>query len=264
MAKKNRKTLKHYFRNGAMPTEENFVDLIDSTLNIRDEGFDRSLEHGIKISVLGGSEKLMSFFNTIDSQDAQWTVELKDKNKLILVRNSLEDPDNTKDSEDNGLSPENNDFPKEMVTITHDGKIGVKEKKPKTTLDINGTLKSSGRTGLSGSKEAPADGKWHRIIENLNGCNAFEIMAGAGKEGTGKYGLMHAFAVNAFNDKKKIKYHQAYFFWKCNKIKLRWTGTRNNYHLEIKTRSDFGDDVVIKYNTTMLWFDPLMKECIKK
>ena len=62
MTKRNRNTLKNYFLNGSVPTEDQFEDLVDSTLNIIDEGFDKSPSDGLKISQLGDSGRLISFY----------------------------------------------------------------------------------------------------------------------------------------------------------------------------------------------------------
>ena len=62
MAKKNRNTLKNYFKNGSVPSQDQFGDLIDSTLNIIDEGFDKTLADGLKVSQFGDTGKLMSFY----------------------------------------------------------------------------------------------------------------------------------------------------------------------------------------------------------
>ena len=62
MALINRQTLKNYFKKGGFTTEKHFVDLIDSSLNIVDDGISIQKEHGLKINPLGFSTKLISFF----------------------------------------------------------------------------------------------------------------------------------------------------------------------------------------------------------
>ena len=47
MAKKNRRSLKNAFREGAQPSADAFADLIDSALNVVDDGFDK-LESDVK------------------------------------------------------------------------------------------------------------------------------------------------------------------------------------------------------------------------
>lgn len=262
MAKKNRETLKSYFENGAMPTESNFVDLIDSALNLNDDGFERSVKHGIHISTQAAEDVLMSFFRSNESHKAQWTIELHENDSLIIRRNHEHSllTESEPYSESETSTPEND----EIFTMTSNGKIGINEPIPQADFHVNGTFACSGREGVEGEKDVPADGKWHTILENMTGCNALEIMAGVGKKGTGKYALMHAFAINAFHDKKKIKYHQAYYRRRANKIKLRWIGSTFDYKLQMKTLSDYKEGIVIRYNLTKLWSDPLMEKCLKE
>lgn len=270
MAPKNRKTLKHYFRSGAMPTEEHFRNLIDSFLNMKDEGFDRTADHGIRISTLGTSNTLLSFFKSIDGNEPLWSVDMTDDDTLVIKRHretSIENnaaPDSASDSaataQKNTMSKQ---YGTDIFTLSSEGNVGLKTKHPQSSLDVNGVITSIGRQGKNGDKEIAADGNWHPIIEDLGGCHCFEIMAGVGRQKSGKYALMHAFAINTFNDKKCIKYHQAHYYSRCNRIRLRWKGTQDNYRLEMKTNCNYGDTIVVRYSITQLWFDPYMKQCIK-
>ena len=42
--------LQEQFQHGKMPTEEDFADLIESMLNMLDEGFDKTPEAGFKVA----------------------------------------------------------------------------------------------------------------------------------------------------------------------------------------------------------------------
>ncbi len=57
----NRETLKTYFRKGAVPTEEQFADLIDSTPNIEDDGF-------VKVQNEGGKEVLTLEHHSVEQK----------------------------------------------------------------------------------------------------------------------------------------------------------------------------------------------------
>ena len=156
------------------------------------------------------------------------------------------------------------------MTFTGDGKVGLSKSNPAHTLDVNGVVASHGRLGAypTERKTIIADGSWHNITGPLHGCHAFEVMAGVGREGTGKYALMNAIAVNAFNPKgrffnflnlkKSIKYNQSYYLARGNRIKLRWLGDGDKYFLQMKTHCDYGGGVQIRYYLTRLWFDELM------
>lgn len=242
MAKRNRKTLKNFFKKGQMPSEENFSDLIDSMVNIVDEGFNKSINEGLEISPVGESSKLITFYQDIEDKNPIWSCETqKDKNNLSI----------------------NNKKGEKVFVLNEEGNVGVNSENPKTELDVNGVISYKGKTGTYKNGYVPADGKWHKIISNLDGCQAFEVMAGVGKKKTGKYALMHAFALSTFNSKNQIKYHQSFFKTLCNTIKLRWTGSMHNYALEMKTRSDFGQDIYVKFSVSQLWFDTFMDECFK-
>ena len=255
MATKNRETLKKYFQKGRRPTVEQFGDLIDSMLNMIDEGFDKTLEDGLRISSIGESGKQISFYRNYDHEIPAWSIKIESSgsSEKFTLCNQREE---------------------KILALDPDGKVGVNKKKPEFSLDVEGVIASQGRTGGLRGK-VPADGKWQRITKELEGCRAFEIMAGVGKQGTGKYALLHAFAMNTFNPggfffnflkrKKKIAANHAYYKSKCDKIKLRWkkVGTSQSYYLEVRTNSNYGDDVEIQYNITELWFDHFMKGCVK-
>jgi hypothetical protein len=260
MPARNRKTLKDYFKSGSLPSENQFEDLIDSMLNMTDEGFYKTPEQGFKVAQLPEG-KLISFFDNISVEDPIWSIKMDLKNgarKLSFL------------SKDDS----------EILTLTPDGKMGVKQNKPDFELDVAGTIASRGRIGEKGAKTVHANGCWQDITGALEGCHAFEIMAGVGKPKSGKYALLHAFALKTFNGRGKIVYHQAHYGSRCNRLKLRWKkGPDKTYTLQLKTRSRYctgskqersetggdkaGQDVgvYVKYYTTRLWFDKLMEGC---
>lgn len=243
MAKKNRKTLKNYFGKGRMPSESHFGDLIDSTLNVIDEGFDKSAKDGFKIAQLGDSGKLLSFFENITVKSALWSIRI-----------------------DTGTGNLNFDAEnkKNILTLSPEGNVGINKKNPEFELDVEGVVASKGRIG-SKQGSIPADGKWHDIIDELDGCQAFEVMSGVGGEKkAGKYALLHAFALNTFNAKGKIICHQSHYGSRCNRLQLRWSGKMNSYSLQLRTGYCFDDGVLAKYYITKLWFDPFMDESREK
>jgi hypothetical protein len=242
MARRNRKTLKNFFQKGQMPTQENFSDLIDSMVNIVDEGFSKSINDGLEISSIGDSSKLISFFQNIEDKSPVWTIDI--------------------DKENSNLSFKNKNGDQELV-LDKVGHVGIGTDNPVNTLDINGIVSYQGRIGTYKSGLIPADGQWHSIIAGLDGCHAFEIMAGVGKKKSGKYSLVHAHALNTFNSESRIYYHQSFFRTMCNTMKLRWTGSMHDYSLEMKTRSDYGADIYINYSVGQLWFDTYMDKCFK-
>ena len=241
MADQTRDTLKNYFKSGSLPSADQFGDLIDSMLNMRDEGFDKTPDHGFEVDQLPKG-KLISFFKKTDVESPIWSLKMDQKNK----RQKL-----------SFLNEKN----ERILTLDPDGNVGIKEDAPACELDVKGTIASSGRIGRKG-EYINADGKWHPIKGDLDGCRAYEIMAGVGKTGHGKYALLHAFALRTFDSKGSITYHQAHYGSRCNRLRLRWNRplkTSDKYQLELKTECCYGEGININYFITELWFDHLMQ-----
>ena len=249
MAKKNRNTLKAYFTNGSLPTEHQFTDLIDSTLNVIDEGFDKTAEQGFKVAQLGNTGYLISFFENIAVKKPLWSLKVDLNSKsLSFEASSASDRTSQQDAV-------------QALSLAPEGRVGVRKTNPDFELDVDGTVASRGRIGRAGEREAPADGQWHDITGVLEGCHAFEIMAGVGAKGTGKYALLHAFAMNTFSGKSSITPHHAHYGSRCSRIRLRWIKENDSrkYRLQLKTGCPYGDGIKVKYYLTRLWFDHFME-----
>ncbi len=255
MAKKNRSTLKRYFREGALPSADQFGDLVDSSLNTIDEGFDKTPENGFEISLIGDHDRLISFFRTSATKDAVWSINYDKEQDRLLIK-----------------KPDTETETPPAIVFSGDGKVGINKKAPVVELDVDGVIASHGRIGANpnAQKTVPADGEWHNVTDALSGCHALEVMAGVGSKGTGRYALLNAVALNTFNPKgfifnflslkKKIKSRQAYYLSRGNRIKLRWFSEGEEYYLQMRTNCDYGGGVQIRYYLTKLWFDEDMSE----
>jgi len=262
MPSKNRTTLKNYFKSGSLPSEDQFEDLIDSMLNMRDEGFEKTAHEGFRVAQLPEG-KLISFFEDITVRSPIWSlkVDLKSESRNLFFLNEKDE---------------------EILTLTPDGNVGIKQNQPEFELDVAGVIASRGRIGNKGAKTVHANGFWQDISDPLTGCHAFEIMAGVGKPKSGKYALLHAFALKTFNARAKIFYHQAHYGSRCNRLKLRWRKISDNkYTLQLKTGCSYGTEkkpsggkgaavkakrdvgVYVRYYITDLWFDEFMQNCDK-
>ena len=238
---KDKATLKNFFKNGNNPTEAHFGHLIDSTINKIDDGFAKNVEDGLQLSPMGNSNKLISFYEDVRDANANWQIGINpdEKAKGLAFTDS------------NGKS---------RLFLGNNGKVGVQTPYPRTTLDVRGTSTLSTRIGGYLIGKAPADGKWHVVMEKLTGCHAFEIVANArGVSDRGQYAMAHAIAVSAFGARSKINVTQSYcgFFW--NKILFRWRGEPKNYRLEIRTRTSYSKNkdkpIHINYHVGKLWDD---------
>ena len=230
MALKNKETLKNYFKKGGVVGEKHFVDLIDSSMNIIDDGISINPKDGLRINPTGIFSTLISFFKKKSQKNPDFTI-------------------NTNLNDLEGLSL-NNGNQKTLIKIKSDSKIGINTDKPKFELDVNGTLGIRSRVGTFSIGSALADGNWHKILEKLDGISAFEVIAYAsGSVNSGYYSISHVIALSTFGGSKsrsKIKNYQnsnwnGFFGNIFNKkiIKFRWSGSLHNYNLEIKTSGNW-------------------------
>ena len=266
MTSRDRQTLKNYFREGNLPTEEHFVDLVDSMLNMTDEGFRKGLEHGQELAVPTGRNALISFFRTEAPQTPAWSIQFGEDREQLVFRTPHHQPTDAQPT----LAT--------VLCLDQDKRVGINVDCPRAELDVGGAVRCESRLGsypVESNESLLADGKWHPVLVNLQACQAFEIVAGAGVPGTGHFALVHAIAVNAynptfglfewFNRRRNIRCTHATYSRRADRIKLRWRGTsgRNaNYRLEARSGVDFGKDCRIQVHVTRLWHDPHMQGAI--
>lgn len=241
----NRQSLKTLFSAGARPKESNFSSLIDSMVNKIDDGISKNMEDGLILSPEGKeSDRVISFYENVEDELPQWSLELNQE-------------------EDKGLSfvsPISNNETNTAMYFQKSGKIGVGTKKPRTNLEIDGVLGTDARVGTYKLDTIPADGQWHDVVANIDGCVAFEVVAQVGKQKAGKYALLHAHAISTFGKSHhKIRKTQAHYGWFWNKIGIRFTGSTYNYKLQLKTRSDYGAGQNIYFHITKLWDTDMTK-----
>jgi hypothetical protein len=268
MTKRNRNTLKKYFTEGALPTSSNFVDLVESTLNMADDGFSRSPANGVEIRLPGDDRTLMSFFGDAHSDSPDWAINSEAETGKLSILHTESDvaPKNAKAGQTDITQLE-------VLTLSPDGNVGVNVSDPAYRLHVDGVVASTGRFGKPGSVEA--DGQWHEITDWLDGCHAFEVIAGAGLYGKkkGKYALLHAFAMNTFNPKgfffnfrgrkNKIRCHHAWYLSRGDRLRIRWFPNpdpkkTHEYRLELASMTDYGVGISIQYSITDLWLDVYM------
>lgn len=252
MEKKNkqrilgRENLKSLFANGTKPDESNFESLINSFVNRLDDGISKTKEDGlILVPDQETSDKLMSFYKLIDDEFPEWglALDVNDPGKGL-----------------NFIKIDDEGGRKSTFYLQKDGKIGVATTNPQSDLEVNGILGTKSRIGTYKIGTVPADGRWHNILEGLNGSHAFEIVAHVGKPKSGKHALLVANAVSTFGkSRSKIKYTQAHYGWWWNKMKLKWTGSTFDYGLKIRSKSNYGSDQEIRYCISTLWDNDIMK-----
>jgi hypothetical protein len=277
MNPQDRKTLRNYFRAGALPTAQHYSDLIDSVVTWKDDGFDKSPAEGWRIAAVGEHRALMSFYRGVGEPEPEWLLAHGREAGALHLRGA--DAAETAESD---------------LAVTREGGVGLGCDRPSWRLDVNGVARMHGRIGAArpGTRATvPADGGWHDITEPLEGCHALEIVAGAGGAvGEGRYAMIHAIALNAYNPRnpllnwllrrRSIRAQTAVFGGFSDRLRLRWrtatpgddaeTGVKGAakggerrynrpYTLQLRTQASYGGGYRIRYYVTRLWFDSRME-----
>lgn len=256
MSSRNRETLRNYFKAGEMPTEGHFVDLIDSMLNMHDEGFCKSVEHGDEIYAAMGHDALISFYRDQKPGDVLWRVQLGRTEDQLQIGSGESTP--------------------ALLSLDAQQRVGIGQPKPRDLLDVGGTLACEARRGRWKDEERPdvlANGEWQDITPDLHGCQGFEVMAGTGRQGSGHFSLLHAVALNTYNpgggllawfkQRRGIRQTRSWWGRRCDRLELRWCGSHGReaeYRLQIRSGCDFGPGQRIQVQLTQLWTDPTMAD----
>jgi hypothetical protein len=115
--KKNRSTLKEYFKKGAIPTEANYADLIDSTLNQAEDNIGTQPNDPLHITASGADEALLNFYRVEENTEKlSWQVKQKPAGK-------------------SGLSI-GDETASRLFIESGAGKVGIGTTAPVATLDI--------------------------------------------------------------------------------------------------------------------------------
>ena len=266
MTKRNRDTLKKRFGEGEMPSANDFEDLIESVLNIHDDGIAHTERDGLRLTQISGANRVLSLYGAVEEQTAVWALGLDQHRESLTL-----DVSRRSGGRDDGrIDPDDDGGGYAVLTLyAPDGpelgaRVGINTETPRCELDVDGYVASAGRLGEQGKHEALADAEWHPIAGPFQGCTALEIVAGAGKRDSGKYALMHAFALRTFDAKGEFTYHQAHYGSRRHRMQLRWVDDSQipgNYTLEIRVNCAYGPDTWIQYHVTSLWQDAMMSGC---
>ncbi|MEM0939798.1 MAG: hypothetical protein AAF600_06670 [Bacteroidota bacterium] len=259
--KKGRSYLIKLFSRGSLPTEDNFKDLINSSFNLQDDGFDALFDGPLELFVKEDEKtkkenhSLLEFYPSIRDTESKpsWKFSIGYDRKSLQISNEKE---------------------RVVVVIDQEGKVRF------NTQSINlgkvirrqstiGTYRSPHDKNRSANfpREVRADGNWKTIIERMEGCQLFEVAAGVEYSDTKSYAILLANASLVpskynwpFFTPRNTKIHitQSYSGLSNNKLDLKWAKNaeyKGSYNLLIRSRRDYGGTTMIKYHITQKWFD---------
>ena len=238
---RNRDTLKKIFSEGQRPTEADFENLIDSTVNILDDGFSKNTRMGIKLAPLSDKEgTVMTFLQDSSSELIRWEIAVIDHKDLRISKR------------------EGDKMAEELIVLKNNGDIEIGSENKQ--VRIAGTLRTESRKGSYLEKSVPADGKWHDVTDYQEGICAYEVVAACGKRLTGKHAVIVAMATHCYGSKARIRKISSHYGSFMNRLRLRWVKKDNSCKLQVRTYFIFGEGVKIHCNLTRLWDDPFMEK----
>lgn len=236
MASEGRKQLKKKFE-AANIGYESYRALIDSMVNIKDDGIDKNDEDGLKLSLRSNTGKLLSFYDDKTINEAEWYVRLN--------------PNNTKGLDFSSRYTEDRSLFLTVVNEVVDRRrekrvrVGVGTNKPQFTLDVDGTVAVKTRVGSFKMGKVPADKRWHTILDEgdgLDDCQAYEIIAHINDNDSSRYALTHAIILVSNGPRgTTIRATSRYLWGKfLNRIKFRRKKVAGKYEIQIRSRDHFG------------------------
>lgn len=241
MAIRNRNTLIEGFSAGQRPTADDFKNLIDSTVNILDDGFSKDAQSGIKLAPMSEQEgTVMTFLqNMTDDAGGRWEFDILN-NDMKISRVSEKEK-------------------KQLLLLKQNGEIELGEEG--CDIQVKGTLHTEQRAGKKVDKQLVANGEWQKLTDFLPGVRALEVVCVMGKRTTGKHAVIIAHATHCFGAKPRIKYVRSHFGMFGNKLVLRWQKSPKDRACQLQVRSRFklGNDIFIQCSITSLWDNPLME-----
>ncbi len=235
MPKRNRESLKASFRQGHRPTELDFENLIDSALNLLDDGLRKEAEAGLMLAPEPGKNAVMSICREAGDEQALWEFTLDAETDSLSV----------------GLCG------RPLAVMGVDGTVTLGDAEGKVAF--NGTVHAVSRRGAFAQGEVPADGHWQDITDELEGCWALEVVAGCGRKNTGKHSLTVATALHCFGARPRIRKISSHYGIRGHRIRLRWVKKGYACVLQARTAFNYGEDFRIRYHIARLWDEPLME-----
>jgi hypothetical protein len=234
---KDRNTLKSYFRKGAVPTEEQFAEMIDSVPNIQEDGqVKRSAGNGLHISPMDANGVLSTIFkeNSEEATTPLWRMILGIDGQLE-IRDGKDEP---------------------VVTIGQDRMVTLLE-----TLKIRQDPTDKDKTKRITEAETlkiEADGLWNDLPveatagQKKEGCRVYYITA-CYLSPFGTYSICETIASHSEGKKRKMHSTRKHWWGWCGHIKIRWKYSDGELRLQMRSRHARIRSGNIYYRIKTLW-----------
>ncbi|NET16610.1 MAG: hypothetical protein F6K08_29265, partial [Okeania sp. SIO1H6] len=120
MVQKTRTELQELFKTGAKPSQQDFTDFIESTLNRMDDGIEKPSGAGVPLKIMaqGDDEKLLDFYR---SKTKTWSI-------------------SQKSGDEEGLNISNSSGESKLFIDSSSGNVGIGTTTPEAKLSVNGDL----------------------------------------------------------------------------------------------------------------------------
>lgn len=259
---RSRKTLRSYFDDGRRPTGAEFAELIESMLNMQDEGFAKTPDEGLKIRSAVNEPALVTFFREEHRDHGLWSVrygglgeprpgqgplgagDLRKRNPLAVLPLQA-----GRDGDASRPDPATLQKTPPLIALHEENRVSVGKHNADHMLDVQGMVAAQGRVGTFRVHEPAsllADGEWKDVTGELTGCVALEVVASVGRPESGHHAMLRAVALNAydpsftgllgwlarykrfgwiersFNSRKRIRSQHAWFSDRCDRLELQW------------------------------------------
>ncbi|MDD3038139.1 hypothetical protein [Bacteroides sp.] len=238
--RRNRNTLKSYFRSGNNPNESQFEDLIDSVPNLVDDGMERTEKDGLMLSPAMLTGKIISVYPVHGVEKAEsgmpcWTF-VVDREKAFHLMNEQGET---------------------VWSVSQKNELKVHDCLKKNP-ENPGAPNIKADTSDNGFQEILADSCWYNLpivfdsSEKGPACKLCQITAGY-RTGKDKYRMVTVTTTYCKGGKRNISPSQRCCgFWK-NPIRFRWRTEKGSLYLQIKGKKKKKGESKLHFQIRELW-----------
>lgn len=226
---KSREALKNYFKKGAVPTEEQFAELIDSVSNRVDDGQLIRTDTGWSFFPKQDGILDIALYRDEPADETakpQWTIAVTPDKNLVI-------------SNENGEAVL--EVGQDKSVVLH-GRLTVADEI--TALAYRTTGSGGGNDYLT----IPADKQWHNLLpeetKEKYGSRVYRIYASFQEQGTGLSQLTRATALRQNFLEQKIESPQKHWWGWSGGLRLRWKDVNGKPCLQMRSKKRLPSGVV--------------------